>query len=397
MRLNQCWVLLWVLFSVSVSAQQRVAFVTSVNGNADLSSWEDAGSNTGLAAGDAICQARASVAGLANPANFVALLSDTVDDAYCRLTGHSGKKADLCGQASLPLNAGPWVNMMGENFAEGFPEMLSPDLQVYRTLRFNEFGEAVSTRYFTGSNDKGALYSENRVCEDWTSSTAAYGSAGSSDASGSGVFSVGINSCGSNLPLACFEMGVGDPLVAETPLGSLAFVTSERGQGDLSTWPSANGEVGINAADEICQSAAFDAGLAMPEEFIAWISDDFVNAIDRFEYTGPWFRLDGVVVAHSLAELASGQLNAPNNVTENMFYFGNIGVWTGTNAFGVAHNDNCQNWQSVSNNDNGLIGVSHYANTRFTEHFNSACHNNYSRLYCFHNVALDLIFKNGLE
>ena len=63
---------------------QKVAFVTSVLGAGDLSSWEDAvavGAH-GVEAGDAVCQARALAAGLANPGDFVAWLSDIDDDAY---------------------------------------------------------------------------------------------------------------------------------------------------------------------------------------------------------------------------------------------------------------------------------------------------------------------------
>ena len=69
----------------------KVVFVTSVNGSGDLGSWPGAGGNTGLAAGDAIWQARADAAGLTG--TFKAWLSDSSTDAkgaYCPLAPGSG-------------------------------------------------------------------------------------------------------------------------------------------------------------------------------------------------------------------------------------------------------------------------------------------------------------------
>ena len=72
-----------------VGAARLQMFVTSVAGSGELSSWDDAGTLTGVAAGDAICQARATAAALPNPATYRAWLSDDTDDAYCRLHGLS--------------------------------------------------------------------------------------------------------------------------------------------------------------------------------------------------------------------------------------------------------------------------------------------------------------------
>ena len=108
------------------AAGERVVFVTSVTGTGDLGSWPDAGMATGTAAGDAICQARATAAGLANPSNFVAWLSDSSDDAYCRLHNLSGKKVTNCGQSTLPVAAGPWLHPNGIPFGEPIDQLLSP-------------------------------------------------------------------------------------------------------------------------------------------------------------------------------------------------------------------------------------------------------------------------------
>lgn len=71
-----------------------------------------------MAAGDAVCQARATEAGLVNADKFVAWLSDADDDAWCRLHGLTGQVSTNCGQQSLPQAAGPWVRTDGLPFAE---------------------------------------------------------------------------------------------------------------------------------------------------------------------------------------------------------------------------------------------------------------------------------------
>src|SRR5262249_43103730 len=105
--------LVLVLFSLLAPARSdavtRRMFVTSVTGTGKLSKWDDAGGNSGLAAGDAICQKRAELAGLPNFSGYRAWLSDASDDAYCRVHGLTGKKVgEKCHQDPLPASAGPW-------------------------------------------------------------------------------------------------------------------------------------------------------------------------------------------------------------------------------------------------------------------------------------------------
>jgi hypothetical protein len=95
-------IFLLVLSLAPTTAQaQKVAFMTSVTGPGDLSSWPDALAvgAVGVDAGDAVCQARALAAGLANPQDFVAWLSDNNVDAYCRIHGFAGTIVANCGQA----------------------------------------------------------------------------------------------------------------------------------------------------------------------------------------------------------------------------------------------------------------------------------------------------------
>lgn len=64
----------------------------------------------GIAASDAICVTRAAAANLLDPQSFVVLLSDSNENAHCRLYGFGGKNSANCGQATLPkvtLVSGP--------------------------------------------------------------------------------------------------------------------------------------------------------------------------------------------------------------------------------------------------------------------------------------------------
>lgn len=72
----------------------KKAFITSVTGAGDLSAWPDAGGASGVAAGDAVCAARAAAAGLSG--TFKAWLSDGVTGAIDRFSSN-----------------GPWVRVDG--------------------------------------------------------------------------------------------------------------------------------------------------------------------------------------------------------------------------------------------------------------------------------------------
>ncbi len=98
-------------------------FVTSVFGSTNLSTWPQAQGQSGLAAGDAICQTLAhDGAGLPSWQDFRAWLSTSTEDAYCRVAGFDGLKVDDCGELGLP-DAGPWQRMDGQPFANSLSEL----------------------------------------------------------------------------------------------------------------------------------------------------------------------------------------------------------------------------------------------------------------------------------
>lgn len=132
-------------------APGRIVFVTSVTGSGALSTWPDAGGRQGLAAGDAICRARAAAAGLPNAARFKAWLSDDTTAARDRLRGD-----------------GPWVRVDGVEVAAtrqdlvGGARLLAP-IDVTETGVYLETTPVYTGTLATGASARG----EN--CAGWSS------------------------------------------------------------------------------------------------------------------------------------------------------------------------------------------------------------------------------------
>jgi uncharacterized protein YjdB len=364
----------------------RVAFVTSASGTGDLSSWPAAGGRTGLAAGDAVCQATAAAAGL--PGTFRAWLSDEFDDAYCRVHGRFGKRAANCGMEALPDAAGPWVRTDAYPFAPGAARMIAGE--VYAPLRYDERGRPLPAQAFirTATGLDGAVdqtIAAVVACANWSSADPGTNVWGGLEDGTSGSWTwVSYTDCGNPAPIACFEVGDGiGPALPALDAGKKVFLTSMTGKGDLGKWPGTGGALGIAAGDAICRSSAAAAGLANAARFKAWLSDNLVNAIDRITSDGPWVRLDGARVAADRAELASGRLFSSIALTELGEYRGNWGVWTGSSASGSRTGYDCLAWQSDLFASTGQSGSSTFASTRWTSFYDpTPCASEFS-LYCF--------------
>src|SRR5690606_9522063 len=95
-------VLLATFLALPAHAVPRRVFVTSTKGTADLSSWPEAGGAVGLAAGDAICRARATASGFSNATSYRAWLSSGTSDAFCHVQGRTGK-IRACSGAPVPV------------------------------------------------------------------------------------------------------------------------------------------------------------------------------------------------------------------------------------------------------------------------------------------------------
>jgi len=376
----------------------HVVFVTSVNGTGDLGSWPEAQIGTsGVDAGDSICQNQATIAGLANPLDFVAWLSDSDDDAYCRVHGVTGKVSNNCDGATL-VAAGPWVRTDGHPFAPTIDRLLSPTNEVYTPLKYDENGQAVSAVLFTGTSGTGGAGSElctdGGTLTDWASSTGA-GRVGTTHETGSKWTYAFIGLCSSGSRLICIEKGQGGPLPPFGQVGKLAFVTSVSGTGELSAWPEADaGTSGIAAGDSICRNLATAAGLPVPDSFRAWLSDSTTDAKDRFVLPGPWVRVDGVVVFPSPADLATFNLFTALNLTETGAYLANGRAWTGTGHSGTAASERCSEWLDGTTGSQGLLGYCTSTTSGWTTNVSRSCDQEY-RLYC---LALDNgIFADGFE
>ncbi len=333
-------------------------FVTSVKGSGDLSTWTDANGKTGIEAGDAICQARAQAAGLHG--TFVAWLSDEQDDAYCRVHNLSGKKADNCGQPTLPVNAGPWVRTDGFPFAPTARQLFEEGV-VYSGLTTDEFSQTEQRWYFTGTRTSGILMTygnSSHSCENWTNSSDDNSAAGSVSSFEGGWSSDTSRLCSGNSQLVCFETGPGPKLPPFARPGKKAFLTSIQGTGNLSSWPGAGGKTGIEAGDAVCRALARQAGLENADHFKAWLSDNTTSAEDRIQSDGPWVRLDGILFAKNKDDLVNGRLLTILNVTEKgTASNSNVGryAWTGTPRFGLQDNKTCGSWQSDNSELKGYI------------------------------------------
>ena len=375
----------------------RTAFVPSVAGNGDLGSWPDAGTSVGVAAADAICESRASAAGWANPANFVAWLSTSTDDAYCRIHNLSGKKATNCGQAELPASAGPWVRADGLPFAASIDRLLSPESIVYYPLEVDEFGsvlEPSSLSVLTMTTGTGELNSAS-TCDDWTTASTA-STRGGVGYYGSSGWTIALSStqCGFDSRIYCLETVAGPPLPPSMAIGAPAFVTSVIGTGDLGSWGDAGGEIGIDAGDAICRARALAGGLEHSDSFKAWLADSTTDAVDRFTDRGPRARIDGVQIAESIDDLTDGKLRATLNVDEFGNYLTNTAAWTGTDSAGLALPDHCADWTTSSDISQGRAGSVWNSTGNWTSGFTFDC-DGFDHLYCLADPPP--VFVDGFE
>lgn len=387
----------FMLWAPGVQAQHKVAFITSVSGNGNLgdpAQWPDNGGFTGSAAADRVCQNRAEAANLPNSGDFVAWLSTSVDDAYCRVHDLSGKKITNCGQSGLPAWAGPWVRVDGAPFAETIDEALMPSGLVYRYVGLDEFGADVGayTSYFTGTDEFGVQ--ANQACSDWTT-TGGTGGVGQNSGTTTKWTSAGYQDCDSQRPLLCLEAnGAGPPLSFSPQAGAGVFVTSVGGTGDLGSWPEAGSAEGLAAGDAICRTLAENAGLHAPESYVAWLSDASEDARDRVTGNGPWIRPDKVMVAADKTDLTDNLILSSIHVTETVDYVQDF-VFTGTMSQGYGTSDHCGNWTNGTSGY-GDYGVTVYGHHSWTAYGTQLCSEQY-RLYCFSNSNSWPYFSDGFE
>jgi hypothetical protein len=154
------------------------------------------------------------------------------------------------------------------------------------------------------------------------------------------------------------------------------FVSSAIYTGDLD---------GLAAADAKCETLAHAAG--MMGTFKAWLSVwntwQQLNAIDRIEGNGPWYRTDEVLAFHNHAALATVPLVAINRDETGALIPSDPQVWTGTKEGGVAAGQmaHCAQWLGATGAV-GQVGKATTASAAWTQDMYRTC-TEPGRIYCF--------------
>lgn len=178
-------------------------FVTSETGPGKLELWASSGGVAGIAGADAVCELRATLAGLPFPVSFVAWLSDDSADAGSRLTF-----------------SGPWERVDGVAIASSFGDLV--DGSRFTSLGLTEWGAKLSSEPWTGTETSGIQSGED--CLDRTSDGSnADGTSGRSYKTGTAWTQSTPEACDDTRPIHCFSNQI--------LLGSDAFET-----GDLERW-----------------------------------------------------------------------------------------------------------------------------------------------------------------
>jgi hypothetical protein len=168
----------------------KKVFVTSVTGTGDLGGWPQSDGETGLLAGDAICNSLADDASLTG--TFVSWISDDTTDAKDRITSD-----------------GPWVRLDGMLVAEDKAGLVSGELNA--PVNQDEYGsylgvQGVSPDVWTGTNEFGVVFAVGVTCSDWADGSdgvsSFYGKLVSSSGSWTKDSSV---TCDGSRRLYCFE------------------------------------------------------------------------------------------------------------------------------------------------------------------------------------------------
>jgi hypothetical protein len=165
------------------------------------------------------------------------------------------------------------------------------------------------------------------------------------------------------------------------------FVTSAKGTGNLGSWPEAEGKTGLEAADNICQTLAGNAGI--PGIYKAWISSDQISAAERLSHAEiPYILTTGEVVADNWNDLTDGSVQIPISIDENASVPSFIRVWTSTLPDGGKTPYDCGyfhspgTWLNGSGASLGKIGSLLASDSSWTNKGLALCNASFG-LYCF--------------
>jgi hypothetical protein len=171
------------------------------------------------------------------------------------------------------------------------------------------------------------------------------------------------------LILALLSFGVGCDDDAENPSNFSFFISSTSGPNGGDFRRSAADTDGLAGADELCRmKAAAAVPASANRQWRAYLSTDSVNAKDRIG-AGPWFNVNGVMIAASVTELlepTTNMINKENGLDETAAPVPGRGetpnqhdILTGSTAAGESSGNHCANWTS-SGDDGPTAQVGHF-------------------------------------
>ena len=156
------------------------------------------------------------------------------------------------------------------------------------------------------------------------------------------------------------------------PVGTI-FITESTDDGNMD---------GVSGANVICQGEATDLGFS--GNWIAILSADGTNVIDRITHNGEFINIKGEHLANNKNDLFDG--------IDNYIYtsYGatpsSNSAWTGTGSDGKHKNPDCYSWSSSGTQERGLIGNASVLNSGWIDtNTNGVCNNEVYRVYCVRN------------
>lgn len=151
------------------------------------------------------------------------------------------------------------------------------------------------------------------------------------------------------------------------------FVTSTKTTGDMN---------GVAGGDMACAALVASAGLG--GSWVAWLSVQGADAIDRLKHNGPWYLVDRMTIAvASKTQLAGVTITHAIDRDEKGTLVSDDEVWTGT-LNGKSVPENCNGWNSLQLPLTGTSGRTSEVDGDWTDSGDSLCATQH-RLYCFEN------------
>jgi hypothetical protein len=285
-----------------------------------------------LSGADAICNMRAMQGGI--PGTYVAWLSTTTIAARTRLAGAQG-----------------WIRTDGKPFVDTVTDLVT-NSRIYYPLDHDESSMLVTGEsVVTGTDDAGNPLSN---CADYSdpAQTIYFGAV---DGTAHAWTAESTVSCANTSRIYCFGIDRAVPLTVPTATGRIAFLTTGNFIPDAG---------GLATADTLCANEAASAGIT-GRMFHALLATTTAPAVSRVSLSGAtWVRTDGIPLFAAPADLMTGVMVAPLNVTAGKTYR-IIQAFAGATDVASTSGSvvNCSDW--TSSTGTGNVGLPSYISAYF--------------------------------